>query len=217
MTLGDPRTDLDLTRFTDIAFTVVQFREGYTLDEVDAFIARAVRSLGSPVPTLTAQDVRDVRFTPVRMRQGYEMAEVDAYLDDLEQHLVARERTHPSAPGAEPPGEPTADAGAGRRLTARLREAWTGSSRTGRVATAAVPVGLLVGLLVGLWPGAPSTVAGVLYGLVFGAATAGLLVTTKELVSGAAAVVGGVVFVVRRGVRSARGQEPVRRSPHQLP
>lgn len=214
MTLGDPRTDLDLARFTDIAFTVVQFREGYTLDEVDAFIGRAVRSLGSPVPTLTAQDVRDVRFTPVRLRQGYEMAEVDAYLDDLEQHLEARQRARPPAPEVEQ--EPVAAGGPGR-LTARVRGAWTGSSRTGRVAAFAVPVGALVGLLVGLWPGAPGTVAGLLYGIVFGAALAGLLVTLKELASGVAAVVEGVVFVVRRTVRAARGQEPVRRTPHQLP
>lgn len=216
MTLGDPRTDLDLTRFTDIAFTVVQFREGYTLNEVDAFIGRAVRSLGSPAPTLTAQDVRDVRFTPVRLRQGYEMAEVDAYLDDLEHHLEARQRTRPPAPEADSAVEPSAGSGPGR-LTARVRGAWTGSSRTGRVAAVAVPVGALVGLLVGLWPGAPGTVAGLLYGIVFGAALAGLLVTLKELVSVAAAVVEGVVFVVRRTVRAARGQEPVRRTPHQLP
>jgi len=215
MTLGDPRTDPDLTRFTDIAFTVVQFREGYTLDEVDAFIGRAVRALGSPAPAMTAQDVRDVRFTPVRLRQGYEMAEVDAYLDDLEQHLEARQRTRPAAPDADP-AEPAATAGPAR-WAARVRGAWTGSSRTGRVASVAIPVGALVGLLVGLWPGAPGTVAGLLYGLVFGAALAGLLVTLKELVSVARAVVEGVVFVVRRTVRAARGQEPVRRTPHQLP
>lgn len=214
MTLGDPRTDLDLTRFTDIAFTVVQFREGYTLDEVDAFIGRAVRSLGSPAPTLTAQDVRDVRFTPVRMRQSYEMSEVDAYLDDLEQHLEARQRNLPPAAEAD---LATAPAAAKPGPVARVRDAWRGSSRTGRVATLAVPVGALVGLVVGLWPGAPATVPGLLYGLVFGAALAGLLVTLKELGSAAAALVAGVVFVVRRTVRAARGQEPVRRTPHQLP
>lgn len=65
-------------------FTTTRLREGYSIDEVDDFLADVLRRLvpGRPDGAL-AEKIREARFTPVRLRVGYDMGEVDQYLDDL--------------------------------------------------------------------------------------------------------------------------------------
>lgn len=58
-------------------FSVVRWREGYDISDVDAFIAQV--SAG----TVTSEDARKVRFSPTRLRPGYDMGEVDEFLDSI--------------------------------------------------------------------------------------------------------------------------------------
>lgn len=67
-------------------FTVVRLREGYNIDEVEAFVSRA------EMGTLSSSEARTVRFTPVRIRPGYAMGEVDDYIDSLAAQLTASGR-----------------------------------------------------------------------------------------------------------------------------
>jgi DivIVA domain-containing protein len=67
-------------------FTVVRLREGYDIDEVDAFVDR-VASGGA-----TSTEAQRMRFTPVRLRQGYDMGQVDEYLDGIAAELSASGR-----------------------------------------------------------------------------------------------------------------------------
>ena len=85
---GNPTSDHERDRLAAASFTHVRMREGYHIDEVDTFVARALTELDSGQPALRPEDVRSVRFRPVRVREGYDMREVDEYLDDLEQHLA---------------------------------------------------------------------------------------------------------------------------------
>src|SRR5690349_14386128 len=71
-------------------FTRVRWREGYDIDEVNAFLERLAatvegRYVDSPV---TVADIRNVSFTPVRFREGYSVDEVDAFLDQAAQALT---------------------------------------------------------------------------------------------------------------------------------
>lgn len=72
------------TRAPGERFTVVRWREGYAIEEVDAFVERCFADLSRGAHgDLTAATVRDVRFTPRRFRAGYDMDEVDVYLDEV--------------------------------------------------------------------------------------------------------------------------------------
>lgn len=65
-------------------FTTVRLREGYNIDEVDAFLAEMDRALSGRLPDQALADrMTNARFTPVRLRRGYDMEEVDQHLDDL--------------------------------------------------------------------------------------------------------------------------------------
>lgn len=76
-------------------FTVVRWREGYEIADVDSFLSQLTAG-----PTADI-DVSAVRFTPTRLRPGYVMREVDEYLD-----AVANGRYLPSHLGSAdaPPG-----------------------------------------------------------------------------------------------------------------
>ncbi|MFB6724561.1 DivIVA domain-containing protein [Kribbella sp. NPDC056345] len=72
-------------------FTRVRWREGYDIDEVNAFVERLAatvegRYVDAPV---TAADIRNASFTPVRFREGYSVDEVDAFLDQAAQGMAA--------------------------------------------------------------------------------------------------------------------------------
>ena len=66
-----------------VSFTQVKFREGYDIDEVDAFVA-AVRASIAAGPSATgalgSDAVRNTRFQPTKFRPGYDQNEVDALL-----------------------------------------------------------------------------------------------------------------------------------------
>lgn len=194
-TAGDPFAAPAPDRLTRPSFTTVMFREGYAMEQVDAFIERAAQSLGTATPTVRPEDVRAVQFAPVRLREGYDMAEVDAYLDELEQHLAERVKDQPQE--APQPVDTEPEAGA-PTMGARLRLAWRQSSVGGRIAGLGMVAGVVVGLLVGLWPGAPSTRTALLFGFIGGTSLAGLVLVALQVASVTVGVVRAVAFVVRR-------------------
>ena len=194
-TAGDPFAAPAPDRLTRPSFTTVMFREGYAMEQVDAFIARAAQSLGAATPTVRPEDVRAVQFAPVRLREGYDMAEVDAYLDELEQHLAERVKDQPQE--APQPADTAPEDGA-RTMGARLRLAWRQSSVGGRIAGLGMAAGVVVGLLVGLWPGAPSTRTALLFGFIGGTTLAGLVLVALQVASVTVGVVRAVAFVARR-------------------
>lgn len=70
------------------SFTHTKWRAGYAIDDVDAFVQRAIASLEAQhALPMTSTEVQDVRFTPVLLRSGYDMGEVDAWLDALAARL----------------------------------------------------------------------------------------------------------------------------------
>ena len=194
-TAGDPFAAPAPDRLTRPSFTTVMFREGYAMEQVDAFIERVAQSLAAPTPTVRPEDVRAVRFAPVRLREGYDMAEVDAYLDELEQHLAERVKDQPQEPPLPTGAEPEADAGS---VAERLRRAWQQSTVSGRIAGLGMVAGVVVGLLVGLWPGDPSTRTALLFGFIGGTCLAGLVLVALQVASVIVGVVRAVAFVVRR-------------------
>lgn len=194
-TAGDPFAAPAPDRLTRPSFTTVMFREGYAMEQVDAFIARAAQSLGTATPTVRPEDVRAVQFAPVRLREGYDMAEVDAYLDELEQHLAERVKDQPQEAPLPVGTEPEPGAGT---LGARLRLAWQQSTPSGRIAGLGMVAGVVVGLLVGLWPGDPSTRTALLFGFIGGTCLAGLVLIAVQVASVSVGVVRAVAFVLRR-------------------
>lgn len=72
------------------SFRRVRWREGYSIEEVDAFVARVEEALRSPSPSLGADDVVAATFTAVRLREGYSMQDVDEWLDQAEAALRDR-------------------------------------------------------------------------------------------------------------------------------
>lgn len=76
-------------------FTLVRLREGYSIADVDTFLAEVTRALRGRLPDpALAQRIQNARFNPVRLRAGYDMGEVDQYLDEL--HTFALQG-HPQA------------------------------------------------------------------------------------------------------------------------
>jgi DivIVA domain-containing protein len=85
---GVVSTDL-ATRVASATFPTTRVREGYAVDEVDAFLARVAAALRAGEPV--AQMVEEARFRPVAFKRGYDMGAVDALLDE-----VTRGSTHPA-------------------------------------------------------------------------------------------------------------------------
>lgn len=81
-----PLTSADVR---NVRFHATKFREGYLVDDVDAFLDEVVAALehresGRPGPApLTAEQVRAARFRAVRFGEGYDQDEVDVLLDRL--------------------------------------------------------------------------------------------------------------------------------------
>jgi len=203
---GDPLSGSDLDRFSRAAFTTVQFREGYTKREVDAFVARAVESLRSATSAMRPEDVRAVRFAPVRLQQGYDMAEVDAYLDDLEQHL--RERAVPQPLPSDPLVDGIHPEGSSRVTRARIAAlaSWQGTTMSMRIALLIVSLGILIGLAVGLWPGDPSTRIALVYALIFSVSGAGVVIVAIQAFFLAVSLAQGVAYLTRHALRRIRGR-----------
>jgi DivIVA domain-containing protein len=65
-------------------------REGYSIAEVDEFVAELERALRHDPPTMAPYEVADQRFRTVRFRGGYRMREVDDYLDAARDQLRDR-------------------------------------------------------------------------------------------------------------------------------
>ncbi len=85
---------------TEKRFTPTRFREGYAMDDVDAFLERIHATLtayeqGTAVEVLADVDVVNARFQPTKFREGYSQDEVDDFLDEV----VVELRRHESAGG----------------------------------------------------------------------------------------------------------------------
>jgi DivIVA domain-containing protein len=85
---------------TEKRFTPTRFRDGYAMDDVDAFLERIHATLTAyeqrtAVDVLADVDVVNARFRPTRFREGYDQDEVDDFLDQV----VAVLRRHASAGG----------------------------------------------------------------------------------------------------------------------
>jgi DivIVA domain-containing protein len=75
-----------------VSFTQVRFREGYDIDEVDAFVAAIRASIAagpSAAGALGSVGVSSARFQPTKFRPGYDQNEVDALLAQAEETLRA--------------------------------------------------------------------------------------------------------------------------------
>ena len=76
-------------------------REGYRVDEVDAFLDTLQRAMESDPPTMAPYEVADHRFGVVRWRKGYALRDVDEYLARAQEVLRTR---HGDDPVADLPG-----------------------------------------------------------------------------------------------------------------
>lgn len=59
-------------------------REGYSADEVDAFVEELRRALRREPPAVAPYEIADQRFKVSRFGRRYRLREVDAYLDQAE-------------------------------------------------------------------------------------------------------------------------------------
>ena len=69
------------------SFRRVRWREGYSIEEVDAFVDRVTEALRSASPSIGPDDITGVTFAAVRLREGYSMQDVDEWLDQAESAL----------------------------------------------------------------------------------------------------------------------------------
>lgn len=81
---------------TEKRFTPTRFRDGYAMDDVDAFLERVHATLtayegGTAFGVLSATDVVNARFHPTKFREGYSQDEVDDFLDEVVAELRCRE------------------------------------------------------------------------------------------------------------------------------
>ena len=67
------------------------WRTGYSVEEVDTFIAEVEIALFSPDPRVSASDVAKQQFTEVRRWPGYDIQDVDRFLLEAEQLLSEAE------------------------------------------------------------------------------------------------------------------------------
>ncbi|WP_181310299.1 DivIVA domain-containing protein [Nocardioides campestrisoli] len=70
-------------------FPLTKWREGYAIEEVDAFVHRCELALERRAGAVTEEELRQVRFTPTRFRHGYDQGSVDDRLDQLSVALRA--------------------------------------------------------------------------------------------------------------------------------
>lgn len=95
-------------------FVQVRLREGYAIDEVDAYVEHITSALSLDDPDLTADEVDAVRFQPATLGAGYDMAQVDMWLYQVAAELRARASGEPPTvsmalspgPPATPPAAP---------------------------------------------------------------------------------------------------------------
>lgn len=68
-------------RIRSARFTTRKAREGYAIEDIDAFLDRLADAAdrGERLAPL----VESARFRPVRLRAGYDMGEVDDFLDEV--------------------------------------------------------------------------------------------------------------------------------------
>jgi hypothetical protein len=72
-------------------------REGYRVDEVDAFVRQLQEALRSERPAMAPYEVADHRFGVVRWRKGYSLRGVDDYLAHAQEVLRTRHGDDPVA------------------------------------------------------------------------------------------------------------------------
>jgi DivIVA domain-containing protein len=72
-------------------------REGYRVDEVDAFVDQLGPALENDPPAMAPYEVADHRFAVVRWRKGYSLRGVDEYLAHAQEVLRTRHGDDPVA------------------------------------------------------------------------------------------------------------------------
>jgi len=76
---------LNSSELPNIRFKATKFREGYDMDQVDAFLEQVRASLQACErrlpPQLTSEGIVNARFQPTKFRQGYDQDQVDDFLD----------------------------------------------------------------------------------------------------------------------------------------
>ena len=70
-------------------FSPVRLRDGYDMEDVDAFLARVRAAMTADdegragATDVRPEDVVNARFTPTKFREGYHQDEVDDFLDEI--------------------------------------------------------------------------------------------------------------------------------------
>lgn len=68
-----------------------KFREGYDIDQVDAFVERAAAALDGTGALVAPADVLNARFKATKFAEGYDQDAVDDLLDQVVLSLRARD------------------------------------------------------------------------------------------------------------------------------
>ncbi|MBW8486017.1 DivIVA domain-containing protein [Actinomadura parmotrematis] len=71
-------------------FSSSRLREGYGVQDVDAFLDRVIDGLRGTRPPVTPRDIRESAFEVVRFGPGYDVQEVDRFLAQLVAALERR-------------------------------------------------------------------------------------------------------------------------------
>jgi DivIVA domain-containing protein len=100
-----PSPNLTVADLRNVAFRTPLLAPGYAADEVDAFIADAVRWMPdrpvageTPAPTgpvATGTQQSAPRFSPVRLQEGYDVVEVDMFVDRVMATVNGQPVEHP--------------------------------------------------------------------------------------------------------------------------
>ncbi len=98
-----PRSDRTTAEaVAGVRFSTTSFREGYDVEDVDAFLEACVETLRwleggvRPAAPLTMKQVRDARFGQTKFRSGYDQGEVDDLLDQVAATLYDAEAARDS-------------------------------------------------------------------------------------------------------------------------
>jgi len=83
---------------TGFRFRQTRWPAGYSVEEVDRFVAVVEDALASEVPRISSTDIATRRFTPVQLKPGYDMDEVDQYLERARLRLRDREGQRSPSP-----------------------------------------------------------------------------------------------------------------------
>jgi DivIVA domain-containing protein len=81
---------LSLAEFDAVVLPRTRFREGYSIEGVEAFLLE-VRAVLDGKTGLTADDIVNSRFRVTRFREGYDQDIVDDFLDRVVAELRARD------------------------------------------------------------------------------------------------------------------------------